>query len=138
LVLRAVGAALAEREHRDNGTVSEATAKLIEEKLNRAFELKPDDTIVPLDTRKATLASVLRRAAPGLRFNEHMEGDGPAVFAHACKLGFEGIVSKRKDSAYRISIGNRRQIGGNNGWSRPFTREPWLVSLDLKPGSQDI
>ena len=33
---------------------------------------------------------------------------------------------------------NRRQIGGNNGWSRPFTREPWLVSLDLKPGSQDI
>jgi ATP-dependent DNA ligase len=23
------------------------------------------------------------------------------VFAHACKLGLEGIVSKRKDSAYR-------------------------------------
>jgi len=23
------------------------------------------------------------------------------VFAHACKLGFEGAVSKRKDSAYR-------------------------------------
>ena len=30
-----------------------------------------------------------------------MEGDGPTVFAHACKLGFEGIVSKRKGSAYR-------------------------------------
>ena len=30
-----------------------------------------------------------------------MEGDGPMVFAHACKLGLEGIVSKRKDSAYR-------------------------------------
>jgi len=29
------------------------------------------------------------------------EGDGPTVFAHACKLGLEGIVSKRKDSAYR-------------------------------------
>ena len=28
-------------------------------------------------------------------------GDGPTVFAHACKLGLEGIVSKRKDSAYR-------------------------------------
>jgi len=24
------------------------------------------------------------------------------VFAHACKLGLEGIVSKRKDSAYRL------------------------------------
>jgi hypothetical protein len=32
---------------------------------------------------------------------EHIEGDGPTVFAHACKLGLEGIVSKRKDSAYR-------------------------------------
>jgi hypothetical protein len=30
-----------------------------------------------------------------------MEGDGPTVFAHACKMGLEGIVSKRKDSAYR-------------------------------------
>jgi hypothetical protein len=37
----------------------------------------------------------------GIRFNEHMEGDGPTVFAHACKMGLEGIVSKRKDSAYR-------------------------------------
>ncbi len=55
----------------------------------------------PLDTRKATVASVLRRAAPGLRLNEHIEADGPTVFAHACKMGLEGIVSKRKDSPYR-------------------------------------
>ena len=27
--------------------------------------------------------------------------DGETVFAHACKLGLEGIVSKCKDSAYR-------------------------------------
>jgi hypothetical protein len=33
--------------------------------------------------------------------NEHMEGDGATVFRHACKLGLEGIVSKRKDSPYR-------------------------------------
>ena len=56
----------------------------------------------PLAVRKATLASLLRRAAPGLRFNEHLDSeDGPLVFAHACKLGLEGIVSKRKDSRYR-------------------------------------
>jgi bifunctional non-homologous end joining protein LigD len=30
-----------------------------------------------------------------------MEGDGPTVFAHACKMGLEGIVSKRKFSTYR-------------------------------------
>ena len=41
------------------------------------------------------------RPAPGIRFNEHIEGDGPTVFAHACKLGLEGIVSKRRDSTYR-------------------------------------
>jgi bifunctional non-homologous end joining protein LigD len=56
----------------------------------------------PLAVRKATLASLLRRAAPGLRFNEHLDNeDGPLVFAHACKLGLEGIVSKRRDSRYR-------------------------------------
>jgi hypothetical protein len=40
---------------------------------------------------------VLAKAGPGIRFNEHIEGDGPTVFAHACKLGLEGIVSKRKE-----------------------------------------
>jgi bifunctional non-homologous end joining protein LigD len=44
---------------------------------------------------------MLAKAGLGLRFNEHLEGDGPTVFAHACKMGLEGIVSKRKDSPYR-------------------------------------
>jgi bifunctional non-homologous end joining protein LigD len=43
---------------------------------------------------------MLAKAGPGIRFNEHMEGDGATVFAHACKMELEGIVSKRKDSAY--------------------------------------
>jgi bifunctional non-homologous end joining protein LigD len=30
-----------------------------------------------------------------------MQGHGPTVFEQACKLGLEGIVSKRKDSRYR-------------------------------------
>jgi len=56
------------------------------------IELNGDDLRrEPLDTRKATLASVLRRAAPGLRLNEHIEADGPTVFAHARKMGLEGI-----------------------------------------------
>jgi bifunctional non-homologous end joining protein LigD len=54
-----------------------------------------------LESRKANLEMILARAGPGIRFNEHMEGDGETVFRHACKLGLEGIVSKRKDSAYR-------------------------------------
>ena len=55
----------------------------------------------PLITRKATLASLVSKAAPGIRLNEHFEHDGATVFGHACKLGLEGIVSKRKDSRYR-------------------------------------
>jgi bifunctional non-homologous end joining protein LigD len=34
------------------------------------------------------------------RLNEHMEGDGETVFAHACKMGLECIVSNRNDSTY--------------------------------------
>src|SRR5271166_2010104 len=60
------------------------------------------ETRAGLQTKQATLASLLARAAPGLRFNEHLdEADGPLVFQHACKLGLEGIVSKRRDSRYR-------------------------------------
>jgi bifunctional non-homologous end joining protein LigD len=56
----------------------------------------------PLEVRKATLASVLAKAGLGLRLNEHLEhDDGDLVFRHACKLGLEGIVSKRLGSRYR-------------------------------------
>ncbi len=66
------------------------------------IELNGDDLRrEPLDVRKATLASLLKRTAPGLRLNQHIEADGPTVFAHACKMGLEGIVSKRKASPYR-------------------------------------
>src|SRR5262245_3780451 len=66
------------------------------------IELNGDDLRRdPLDVRKATLRSVLAKAGPGLRLNEHIEADGPSVFAHACKMGLEGIVSKRKGSTYR-------------------------------------
>jgi bifunctional non-homologous end joining protein LigD len=34
----------------------------------------------------------------GIVYNEHLEGDGAR---HACRLGCEGIVSKRADSPYR-------------------------------------
>ena len=55
----------------------------------------------PIETRKATLASVLRGCLPGLRLNEHLAHDGESVFRHACKMGLEGIVSKRLGSRYR-------------------------------------
>jgi bifunctional non-homologous end joining protein LigD len=82
------------RHHRANDSVFLYAFDLIE--LN-GDDLRRD----PLEVRKATLASILAKARRGIRFNEHIEGDGPTVFAHACKMRLEGIVSKRKDSAYR-------------------------------------
>ena len=47
--------------------------------------------------RKATLAGILRKSRPGIRLNEHLEHpEGDVVFRHACKMGLEGIVSKRR------------------------------------------
>jgi ATP-dependent DNA ligase len=54
----------------------------------------------PFETRKVTLASLLRRSPAGISLCEHLEADGEVVFRHACKMGLEGIVSKRRDSRY--------------------------------------
>jgi bifunctional non-homologous end joining protein LigD len=61
----------------------------------------------PLETRKATLASLLRKARPGVQLNEHLaHEDGEVVFRHACKLKLEGIVSKRLGRC--TAVGDRR------------------------------
>ena len=55
----------------------------------------------PIETRKATLKGLLRRAHAGVAFNQHFAADGDTVYRHACALGCEGIVSKRLTSPYR-------------------------------------
>ncbi len=72
----------------------------------RAFdiiELNGDDLRREgLESRKATLANALAGTSSGIELNEHLEhDDGALVFQHACKLGFEGIISKRKEFPYR-------------------------------------
>jgi bifunctional non-homologous end joining protein LigD len=57
---------------------------------------------LPLIERKRWLAKLLGRAKRrAIRFNEHLTGDGPTVFDHVCRMGLEGIVSKRVDAPYR-------------------------------------
>lgn len=47
------------------------------------------------------MARRLRGVGQGVRLSEHMDGeDGPAMF-RPCAMGLEGIVSKRRDAAYR-------------------------------------
>jgi bifunctional non-homologous end joining protein LigD len=57
------------------------------------IELNSDDLRhEPLEVRKATLASILAKARPGIRFNEHIEGDGP-TYRHPAAIGREGVAS---------------------------------------------
>jgi bifunctional non-homologous end joining protein LigD len=60
---------------------------------------------LPIENRKAALARLLRAADAGVQLCEHVDGAGEIVFAHACELGCEGIVSKRLGSRYRRGPG---------------------------------
>ena len=56
----------------------------------------------PIEVRKEALANLLHsKSEVGLQLNEHFHEAGDVIFRHACKLGLEGIVSKRKGSPYR-------------------------------------
>src|SRR5205823_13378548 len=61
----------------------------------------------PLERRKQRLAKMLARGGAAITYNEHLNHDGPAVFDHACRLGLEGIVSKRLDAPYRSGPSRR-------------------------------
>lgn len=57
---------------------------------------------VSLEDRKTVLAALSKAYADGcVRYSDHQIGNGPALFVRACRLGLEGIVSKRRDSIYQ-------------------------------------
>jgi bifunctional non-homologous end joining protein LigD len=57
----------------------------------------------PLIERKAALAERLTKKVLGkgpVRMSEHIVGNGRKFFSESCRLGLEGIVSKRVDAPY--------------------------------------
>jgi bifunctional non-homologous end joining protein LigD len=55
-----------------------------------------------LDGRKEALAHLLGQVVnPSLRYSGHVIGNGAAMLEHACRLGLEGVVSKRRNAPYR-------------------------------------
>jgi bifunctional non-homologous end joining protein LigD len=60
------------------------------------FNLRP----LPLYERKSILREILPSVGP-LRFSDHIEGDGEAMFEQVQRLRLEGVVAKKADSAYR-------------------------------------
>lgn len=62
----------------------------------------------PLDERKAKLARTLNLGRrlndtkfAGILYNDHATDPGPVIFEHACRMGLEGVVSKRRDFPYK-------------------------------------
>jgi bifunctional non-homologous end joining protein LigD len=72
--------------------------------------------------RKQQLAKMLCNGDDAIAYNEHVDHDGPAVFQHACRLGLEGIVSKRLDSPYR-SGPSKTWLKSKNPLSEAVRRE---------------
>jgi bifunctional non-homologous end joining protein LigD len=60
------------------------------------YDVRP----LPLEKRKAVLAKLLPRAG-ALRYSEHFETKGEDLYEHVVRLGLEGIMAKKADSAYR-------------------------------------
>jgi bifunctional non-homologous end joining protein LigD len=58
-----------------------------------------------LKDRKSRLQAMLPSDEPYLRYVEHFETSGDAVWQSACRLELEGIVSKRLDGQYRSGRG---------------------------------
>ena len=59
-------------------------------------DLRPE----PLRERKAVLRKLLKGSPDAIRYSDEFIGDGNHVFAEACRLGLEGIVSKEADKPY--------------------------------------
>ena len=53
---------------------------------------------LPLRQRKTRLRKLIGGGQKGrIRYSEHVDGSGAQILQHACKLGLEGIISKRGD-----------------------------------------
>ena len=56
---------------------------------------------MPWRERRAELQRIFRRSRAGLMVSKAIVGRGPEVYQAACRMGLEGIVSKRINAPYR-------------------------------------
>jgi bifunctional non-homologous end joining protein LigD len=81
------------------------TASLIYQLFDLVYLDGYDLSAMPLIERKKVLAQLLEVAGyePGgvVRYTDHVQGQGPAIYEQACSLGLEGIISKRANAPYR-------------------------------------
>lgn len=86
-----------------------------------------DTTGLPLPDRQALLRQLLASAGPELQVVEPLEGDPAELLRRACAEGWEGLVAKRRDAAYRAGrSGDWQKLKCNasqelviGGWTEP-------------------
>jgi len=99
----------------------------------------------PVLERKERLRALLTPEIRGLRFSDHVIGDGPKFRAQACKLGLEGVISKRADAPYRpgdrgIWVKSKclnREEFVVVGWTDPEGSRPQIGALLLGYYTED-
>jgi bifunctional non-homologous end joining protein LigD len=90
------GVAIFDALHR-RGTVTEAMLYAFD-----LLELDGEDLRqMPLLDRKRRLARLLGGRRLGIVLSDHTDEDGATIFLQACRMGLEGIVSKRLSAPYR-------------------------------------
>jgi bifunctional non-homologous end joining protein LigD len=84
---------------------------------------------LPIENRKRELARLLKKAPSHTVVNEHFDADGGTVYREACRLGCEGIVSKKLGSPYRsgqsdtwLKIKNPKAPAATRVWEEDWGR----------------
>ena len=95
---------------------------------------------VPLEERRATLRDVLvGTPSETVKFSEAFDAPAQSIVASACHLGLEGVIAKRRDSAYRSARStdwiklkcSHRQEFVIGGWTDPKASRTGIGSLLL-------
>jgi bifunctional non-homologous end joining protein LigD len=73
------------------------------------FEGREDLRVLSLSERKARLEKFLgaQSASSQIRYVAHLQSNAEAVLASACKIGLEGIISKKLDAPYTSGRSDR-------------------------------
>jgi ATP dependent DNA ligase domain/ATP dependent DNA ligase C terminal region len=94
---------------------------------------------VTLHERKERLRQLLSNVGTPLQYSDHQIGRGAELYAKACELSLEGIISKRADAPYspgdrglwvKVKCENREELVVV-GWTDPEGARPWLGALLL-------
>jgi ATP-dependent DNA ligase len=86
---------------------------------------------LPLSMRKANLERLLARRPEGIFVNPFERGEiGPDLFRAACRMGLEGLVSKRRDRPY--------QAGRSRHWIKVKNRSNPAMSRVMESVASNV